>query len=136
MLVILAGCGFVALLIYVGFSKNPPIGVYADETKSYMKIIAVAITWYPKVPAAEGYAPLTPDNWVTQLASVPKSRKIIEYLPTNVWGEDRNTEFLDAWGNPIVFSPNSAQTGGPILTSAGPDGDITTKDDNILRFDK
>jgi hypothetical protein len=136
MLCILAGFGFVGLLVYVPFFQSPPRGVYVDETKCNMKIIAVAIREYREAQPKNQYPDLTADTWVTQLAKAPESKVLIEKLPESVWSIDRKTEFRDAWGNPIVFSPDTALPGGQTITSAGPDGDITTTGDNIVLPDR
>jgi type II secretory pathway pseudopilin PulG len=130
---ILAGFGFVGLLVYAAFLECPPMDVYADETKCNMKIIAVAIREYREAQPKNQYPDLTADTWVTQLKKTPESKVLIEKLPESVWSIDRKTEFRDAWGNPIVFSSDTALPGGQTITSAGPDGDITTTGDNIIK---
>ncbi|MBT3199013.1 MAG: hypothetical protein HN350_03765 [Phycisphaerales bacterium] len=100
-----------------------------------MHVIAAAIEEYRVVEAANGYPALTADNWIPKLAAASESRKIINSLPNNVWSPERKTEFCDAWGNPLVLLPNGGPNGTAQLISAGPDGDITTPDDNV-RFHK
>ena len=41
------------------------------------------------------------------------------------------TTILDGFGNEMHYDPDAGLAGRPLLTSAGPDGDIHTKDDNI-----
>ena len=126
----LVGCAFIVLLVYVAVRPGS-ISVTVEETKSHMKLIAVAIEEYRYVQVEKRYDPLTEANWVTQLACAPESRVIIGALPKNVWSAENTTEFRDSWGQAIVFAPKDDPQGQPVLTSAGPDGDITTEEDNV-----
>jgi prepilin-type N-terminal cleavage/methylation domain-containing protein len=108
-------------------TTRPPIDIYARETKSNMQIIMAAIKEYHK---ASGEYPPTA-GWVSELASAAESRKFIAKLGENVWSKTNTNEFHDAWGNAIAYSPTGGLAGAPELTSAGPDGDHGTDEDNV-----
>ena len=121
----------ILMTLVVGASKLIFTDVYVDETKSNMKIIMAAITQYRE--AKGSYPPA--GGWVGELAGTVESRKLIGNLGKNVWSAANNSEFRDAWGNKIEYSPTGGLAGAPGLTSAGPDGDINTEEDNV-RFNK
>ncbi|MDP6546031.1 MAG: type II secretion system protein [Phycisphaerae bacterium] len=101
--------------------------VNETKTKNTMAVVTSAITEYHN---ATGDYPSQAD-WVGQLADTEESRKQIEKLAENVWSATNNNEFRDAWGNAIAYSPTGGPAGAPGLTSAGPDGDISTEEDNV-----
>ena len=70
---------------------------------------------------------------VDELKANAKSRKWIGRLSEDAWGLENRDEFRDGWGTAIKYSPNGGPAGGPSLTSAGPDGDMTTEEDNVRR---
>ncbi|MDP6546032.1 MAG: type II secretion system protein [Phycisphaerae bacterium] len=113
--------------LVIGASRLLFADVYAKETKNTMAVVMSAITEYHKVT---GNYP-SQANWVSELKNTEKSRKQIEKLGENVWSATNNNEFRDAWGNKIEYSPNGGLAGAPGLTSAGPDGDISTEEDNV-----
>ena len=118
----------ILMTLVIGASKLIFTDVYVDETKAHMKIIMAAITQYRD---AMGTYPNSQANLVGNLSSVPKSRLLIGKLGENAWNPSNKNEFLDAWGNPIHYSPSGGLAGTPGLTSAGPDGDIDTEEDNV-----
>ncbi|MBL7221007.1 MAG: type II secretion system protein GspG [Phycisphaerae bacterium] len=102
--------------------------IYIDETKNSMKIIMSAIVEYRKVKPAY---PTDQASLVSELTSVAECRALIGKLEEKVWSTTSTNEFRDSWGNPIVYSPSGGLAGAPGLTSAGPDGDISTEEDNV-----
>jgi|GEM_PF-1960102 len=120
----------ILMTLVIGASRLIFTDVYVDETKSNMKIIMAAIVKYRD---ATGSYPGT--NWVSELAGNPESRKLIGKLGEKVWSTESTGEFRDAWGNAIRYSSSGGLAGTPGLTSAGPDGDHDTDEDNV-RFNK
>ena len=121
------------LVAVVIWSIGPdPHKAYARETKANMQIIMAATREYHD---AQGKYPSSQATLVSDLTSVAKSRSLIGNLGENVWSPSNKDEFLDAWGKPIKYSPSGGLAGTPGLTSAGPDGDIATEEDNV-RYNK
>jgi prepilin-type N-terminal cleavage/methylation domain-containing protein len=127
----------ILMTLAVGAAKLIYDRVKVNETKSTMKILMVAVKEYQKARAKDnaGDPMLTDGNWVTQLASKPESKAMIEKLPEKVWSADKKTEFHDAWNLKIEYSSTGGLAGAPGLTSGGPDGDIDTDEDNV-RYNK
>ena len=128
----------ILMTLVVGASKLIFTDVYVDETKNNMNIIMAAIVAYCE--SGGNYPTEDSGNkvWIGQLAGNAKSRALILNLPETVWNADtteNKTKFRDAWGNAIVYSSTGGLAGAPGLTSAGPDGDINTKQDNV-RYNK
>ncbi len=122
--------GLFAILIYGAFRPCCP-NVYAEETRYSMKIIMTAVEEYDRDQASNGAAALTADVWVPPLVVAPKSRDILARLDKNAWSVENKYELRDAWGNAIGFIPNGGPGGKHQLISAGPDGDMTTEEDNV-----
>lgn len=120
----------ILMALVIGVAKYITRSSDIESTRSNMSIIMAAIREYRQ--DADKY-PTSQADLVAELKSVEMSRKQIDKLAKYVWSAD-NTEFLDAWGQPIVYSPTGGRAGAPGLTSPGPDGDIDTKEDNV-RFD-
>ena len=117
----------ILMALVLGASKLIFKDVYVEETKSNMAVIMTAIKAYRK---ATGSYP-SQSGWVGQLAGNAESKKFIAKLGENVWKTTSTGEFLDAWGNAIKYSPTGGLAGAPGLTSAGPDGDHGTEEDNV-----
>ena len=122
----------ILMTLVIGASKLIFSDVYVEETKAHMKVIMAAIRVYRD---AKGQYPSSQATLVSDLTSVAKSRSLIGNLGENVWSPSNKDEFLDAWGKPIKYSPSGGLAGTPGLTSAGPDGDIATEEDNV-RYNK
>ncbi len=122
----------VATLILVALQlMDPNYHAPVSETKITMQIIYAAIEEYRKDQALDDYEALTPDNWVSQLSGSQRVRSIIAPLSENIWSHEHKNELRDGWDHPIVFSPDAGSDARGVLTSAGPDGDMTTEDDNV-----
>jgi type II secretory pathway pseudopilin PulG len=121
----------ILMTLVIGASRLLFAGVHVDETKANMKVIMSAITEYYE--AKHKYPP-NQASLVSELTSVVKSRALIGKLGENVWNPTDTSEFRDAWGGAIRYSPSGGLAGAPELTSAGPDGDFDTDDD--VRFNK
>ena len=119
----------VLMTLVVGASKILFSEVDSTDTKNTMKIIMEAINEYQKDTGA--YPPQGSSAWVNALKGNAKSRAMIEKLPENVWSAEHRTELRDGWGKAIEYSQTGGLAGAPGLTSAGPDGDMSTKDDNV-----
>lgn len=118
----------ILMTLVIGASKLIFSNVYIDETKGNMKVIMAAITQYREV---KGKYPPSQATLVSELITVPKARTLIGNLGENVWHPENKDEFRDSWGNAIVYSRTGGLAGTPGLTSAGPDGDIDTEEDNV-----
>ena len=124
----------ILITLVVGSARIIFVKVYTEETKTSMKIIMTAVREYYKAKAArpeDNYPDLSNSNWVNELAKAKESRVLIGKLAETVWSADNKTEFRDAWGNKIKYEPEGGRAGAPGLISGGPDGDTTTKDDNV-----
>jgi len=117
----------ILMTLVVGASRLIFADVYVKETKNNMAIIMSAIKEYRN---ATGNYP-NQQGWVGHLTGNPASRKLIGKLGENVWSTTNTDEFRDAWGNAIEYSPSGGLAGAPGLTSAGPDGDPDTEEDNV-----
>jgi len=123
----------VLMTLVVGAAQIIFQDVYKDETKNSMNIIMSAIKEYRR---STGSLPPEGDAaWVNALRNNAKSRALITNLDEKCWKASDNDEFKDAWGNPIKYSPSGGLAGAPGLTSGGPDGEISTEEDNV-RYDK
>ena len=105
--------------------------VYDEETRISMQIIMTAVEEYDRDQASKGAAVLTADIWVPPLVVAPKSRAILARLDRKAWNFEHKYELRDAWGAAIQFIPNGGPDGKHQLISAGPDGDMTTEEDNL-----
>ena len=122
----------ILMTLIIGATKMIFEKVYTDETKANMTIIMVAVRKYQEVQQDKEYDGLTASNWVDQLKKAPESKALIKNLPESVWSVDKKSQFRDAWGNKMEFKPTGGLGGAPGLVSSGPDGDSSTKDDNVL----
>ncbi|MCP4374559.1 MAG: prepilin-type N-terminal cleavage/methylation domain-containing protein [bacterium] len=111
----------VLLTLVVGGARLVTAHVYAEETKSSMKIIMSAISEYTQ---STGSTPGSLGN----LEGNSGAKELISKLGKKAWD---GSKFFDAWGNEIVYSSNGGLGGGPGLTSGGPDGDTSTDEDNV-----
>jgi len=118
----------ILIALVVGVANRIFNHVNIKETQNSMKIIMSSIVEHYKVKSAY---PTNQASLVSDLKSVEKCRALIKTLDDNVWNPASGYEFLDSWGKPIVYSPSGGLGGGPGLTSAGPDGDIATEEDNV-----
>jgi len=130
MLFLAGAFGFVVILIYGAFRPGCP-NVYDEETRISMQIIMTAVEEYDRDQASKGAAVLTADIWVPPLVVAPKSRAILARLDRKAWNFEHKYELRDAWGAAIQFIPNGGPDGKHQLISAGPDGDMTTEEDNL-----
>ena len=125
----------ILMTLVVGAAKLIFNHVYTEETKTNMKIIMTAIAEYREIKLT--YPP-DQATLVEELSTVVKSRAQIGKLPDTVWNADtveNKAKFLDAWGNAIRYTPSGGLAGAPELTSGGPDGDLSTEEDNV-RYNK
>ena len=127
LIAVLLGC---VLGLVVGYL---PTGCGHDhdlmDTEASLMLIMSAIEEYRK---DTGNYPSESD-WISELKANAKSQKRIWILSENAWSVENPNEFRDGWGTSIEYSPNGRMGGGPVLTSAGPDGDMTTVEDNMRR---
>ncbi|MDP6634259.1 MAG: type II secretion system protein GspG [Phycisphaerae bacterium] len=118
----------ILITLVLGASKLLFSDVHSTETQASMQVIMAAITAYHDV--VKDY-PAQTDDWISQLASVQKSRDLIAKLGEKVWSAENRKEFRDAWGNKIKYTRSGGLAGAPGLISGGPDGDHSTEEDNV-----
>jgi general secretion pathway protein G len=121
----------VLMTLVIGASKMLFNKIYVDETKNSMKIIMTALSQYYESTGDYPTQDANNEAWISQLAGNDKARAQITKLEKKVWNADNNRQFRDAWENPIVYKRTGGLAGAPGLISPGPDGDISTEDDNV-----
>ena len=122
----LLGCAYALVIVFVfsGHHHDP-----AEETKASLKRIMSAIEEFRK---DTGNYP-SESGWIGELKANAKSRRLIETLSESAWSAENPDEFRDMWGAAIKYFPRGAMAETPELKSAGPDGDMTTEEDNVRR---
>jgi len=125
----LVGCVLAMLLAYAYLSSGCGYDHALLDTKTSLILIMSAIEEYRK---DTGSYP-SESAWVGELKSNAKSRRLIGKLSESAWSAENIGEFRDMWGTAIKYSPGGGLAETPELTSAGPDGDMTTEEDNVRR---
>ncbi len=104
-------------------------------TRFTQAIVISAISEYHTARGEYPAATTVADLLITLTSpNLPQCSKVMESLRANVIPSSRDA-ILDGWGRPMRYSRDRGFGGGPVLISAGPDGDFETDADNI-RSDK
>jgi len=122
----LVGCVLAVLAGYYLRTRVPPPDL-TGETRASMYIIMSAIEEYRK---DTGNYP-SESGWISELKANAESRKRMGILSESAWSAKNPDEFRDMWGTAIKYFPRGGLAETPELTSAGPDGDMTTEEDNV-----
>jgi len=121
----------ILMTLVIGASKLLFNKIYIDETKTSMKIIMTSLSEYYESTGDYPTQGASNQGWIDQLVNNDRARAQITKLDKKVWSPENNKQFRDAWENPIVYKRSGGLAGAPGLISPGPDGDISTEDDNV-----
>jgi prepilin-type N-terminal cleavage/methylation domain-containing protein len=130
----------IALLLTIGIGVGQKVMTAASvkTTKANMAIIMNAIETYYEDTGSYPSPESTPgsSDLYNNLRINSSALEKLASLPADaVYSDGTTGYFVDAFDKEIEYSKTGGLGGTPVLLSAGPDGDITTKDDNI-RSDK
>ena len=126
----------------VGFGKRLKQQAQGSLCECTIGVLIAAIEQYhdwhdafpdPAFPAPANDPVTSIENLYDQLYSQPKSCALCEQIQKSQIGDtdgDGAFEFLDPWGEPLEYRYGRGMT-FPVVESGGPDGDLTTRADNI-----
>lgn len=121
MLAVILVIGIIVAVV-VGVAGNALAKANEAETRQIMTAIDAVITAYYD---AKGVYPGA--NLYSELRDCPQSKIRLGALSKVI----KNSQFLDGFKQPIRYRTSGGAGGAPYLESAGRDGDIGSKDDNI-----
>ena len=126
-----------------------------DQTRTNMEVVLTAIEEYHKTYAvypveADDFSGMTAGWTVADwepyvrarglyhlLEDEPRAREILSKLKKDAIMSVSNAQiFADGFGKHMDYRSNKSANAGPLLESAGPDGDFLTKEDNIRSDDR
>lgn len=159
---LLIAIGIIALLVTIGVVAGGKMFRYANEKKTYaiMEMLNNAILAYQEdlgeYPSITGTATDQNEYQTTKgsnsdeslpyfLISNSFAQERLKDLPEEAFSDDFETDttdgviddvtggFVDAWGNPFLYSPEGGMGRTPVIVSAGPDGKVWDGSDKNVK---
>ena len=131
--------------IVIGVARIVTRRAAVEQTKVNMKVIRLALDAFRETDGSGDYPPSeithAPEERCNALLAALKDNplareKLMGLSDEAIKSINENDYLVDGFENPMDYSSDGGAGSGPVLTSAGADGDYTTENDNIRSDDQ